>query len=100
MSTSLCEFYDAHGDAPDELPHGQQRGHGLIAVGPSQVQRSPSASQGYGGARTGRSCSELQRPRSPRPAGWRSWQATPSPGTDARAGASSSLAGPAHPSVA
>jgi hypothetical protein len=22
MSTTLCEFYDAHGDAPDELVHG------------------------------------------------------------------------------
>jgi hypothetical protein len=49
MSTMLCKFYDAHGDAPDELAHGQQRGHGLIAAGPSQVQRSPLASQGYGG---------------------------------------------------
>jgi hypothetical protein len=45
MSTTLREFYDA----PDELAHGQQRGHGLAAVGPGQVQRSPSASQGYGG---------------------------------------------------
>jgi hypothetical protein len=27
------------------------------------------------GTQTGRSCSELQRPRSPRPAGWWSWQA-------------------------
>jgi hypothetical protein len=49
MSTTLCEFYDVHGDAPDELAHGQRRGHGLTAAGPSQVQRSPSASQGYGG---------------------------------------------------
>jgi hypothetical protein len=49
MSTTLREFYDAHGDAQDELAHGQQRGHGLVAAGPSQVQRSPSASQGYGG---------------------------------------------------
>jgi hypothetical protein len=37
MSTTLCEFYDAHGDAPDELVRGQQRGHGLDAAGPSQV---------------------------------------------------------------
>jgi hypothetical protein len=50
MRTTLREFYDAHRDAPDELVHGQQRGHGLIAAGPSQVQRSPAASQGYGGA--------------------------------------------------
>jgi hypothetical protein len=49
MSTMLREFYDAHGNVPDELAHGQQRGHGLAAVDPSQVQRSPSASQGYGG---------------------------------------------------
>jgi hypothetical protein len=49
MSTTLREFCDAHGDTPDELVHGQQRGHGLIAAGPSQVQRSPTASQGYGG---------------------------------------------------
>jgi hypothetical protein len=48
MSTTLREFYDAHVNAPDELAHGQQRGHGLAAAGPSQVQRSPSASQGYG----------------------------------------------------
>jgi hypothetical protein len=49
-STTLCEFYDAHGDTPDELVRGQQCGHGLVAVGPSQVQRSPSTSPGYGGA--------------------------------------------------
>jgi hypothetical protein len=49
MRTTLREFYDAHGDAPDELVHGQQRGHGLVAAGPRQVQRSPMASQGYGG---------------------------------------------------
>jgi hypothetical protein len=63
MCTTLREFYDAHGEEPDELAHGQRHGHGLTAAGPSQVQRSPSASQGYGGARTGWSCSELQRPR-------------------------------------
>jgi hypothetical protein len=49
MSTMLREFYDAHGDAPDELAHGQRHGHGLTAAGPSQVQQPPSASQGYGG---------------------------------------------------
>jgi hypothetical protein len=37
MSTTLCEFYDVHGDVPDELVHGQQRGHALDAAGPSQV---------------------------------------------------------------
>jgi hypothetical protein len=50
MSTTLRKFYDAHGDALDELVRGQQHGHGLIAAGPSQVQRSPPASLGYGGA--------------------------------------------------
>jgi hypothetical protein len=35
MSTTLREFYDAHGDAPNELVRGQQRGHGLVATGPS-----------------------------------------------------------------
>jgi hypothetical protein len=35
MSTMLREFYDTHGDASDELVRGQQRGHGLIAAGPS-----------------------------------------------------------------
>jgi hypothetical protein len=49
MSTTLREFYDAHGDVPDELAHGHQRDHGLTAVGPSRVQRSPSAGQGQGG---------------------------------------------------
>jgi hypothetical protein len=49
MSTTLREFYDAHGDAPDELVHGQQRDNGLDAMGPSQVQRSPSTSLGFGG---------------------------------------------------
>jgi hypothetical protein len=49
MSTTLREFYDVHGDAPDELVHGQQRGNGLDAMGPSQVQRSPSTSLGFGG---------------------------------------------------
>jgi hypothetical protein len=49
MSTTLHEFYDTHGDAPDELVHGQQHGHGLDTTGPSQVQRSPSTSPGFGG---------------------------------------------------
>jgi hypothetical protein len=49
MSTMLREFYDAHEDALDELVRGQQRSHGLVAAGPSQVQRSPSTSPGYGG---------------------------------------------------
>jgi hypothetical protein len=49
MSTTLREFYDAHGDAPDELIPGQQCGHGLDAAGPSQVQRSPSTSPSFGG---------------------------------------------------
>jgi hypothetical protein len=35
MCTTLHEFYDAHGDAPDELVRGQQRGHRLDAAGPS-----------------------------------------------------------------
>jgi hypothetical protein len=110
MSTTLREFYDAHGDAPDELVHGQRHGHGLVAAGPSQVQRSPTASQGDGGHRQGGralSCNARGRRAQqaggagrPRPAGWRSWQAAPSPSADARARASSSPAGPAHPSVA
>jgi hypothetical protein len=54
MSTTLREFYDAHGDAPDKLAHGQRRGRELTATGPSQVQQSPSASQGYGGRGQGR----------------------------------------------
>jgi hypothetical protein len=37
MSTALHEFYDMHGDAPVELAHGQWRGHGLSAAGPSRV---------------------------------------------------------------
>jgi hypothetical protein len=49
MSTTLREFYDAHGDAPNELVRGQQRAHGLDTAGPSQIQRSPSTSPGFGG---------------------------------------------------
>jgi hypothetical protein len=37
MSVALCESYNAHADAPVELAHGQQRGHGLSAAGPSWV---------------------------------------------------------------
>jgi hypothetical protein len=50
MSTTLREFYDVRGDAPDGFAHGQRRGHGLTAAGPSQVQQLPSESQGYGSA--------------------------------------------------
>jgi hypothetical protein len=50
MSTTLRKFYDAHGDVLDELVRGQQRGHGLVATGPSQVQGSPATSPSYGGA--------------------------------------------------
>jgi hypothetical protein len=48
MSTTLREFYDAHGVMPVELAHGLRRSHGLSAAGPSriQIQRSPSSSQG------------------------------------------------------
>jgi hypothetical protein len=49
MSTALRKFYDAQEDASVELAHGQRRGHGLSAEGPSRVQRSPSTSQGLGG---------------------------------------------------
>jgi hypothetical protein len=38
MSTTLCEFYDAHGVAPAGLAHGLRCGHGLSAAGPSWVQ--------------------------------------------------------------
>jgi hypothetical protein len=37
MSTALCKFYDAHGDAPAKLARGLWCGHGLSAVGPSRV---------------------------------------------------------------
>jgi hypothetical protein len=51
MSTTLREFYDAHGVTPAGLAHGLRRDHGLSAVGPSrvQIQRSPSSSQGLEG---------------------------------------------------
>jgi hypothetical protein len=46
-STTLSEFYDVHGDAPVELSHDPRCG--FVAMGPSQIQRSPSAGQGRGG---------------------------------------------------
>jgi hypothetical protein len=52
-STVLYEFHDAHGGAPVEFAHDPRRGHGLAAMGPGQIQRSPSASQGRGGRRQG-----------------------------------------------
>jgi hypothetical protein len=51
MSTELREFHNAQGGALVELAHDPWRGHGLAAMGPGQVQRSPSASQGRGGRR-------------------------------------------------
>jgi hypothetical protein len=48
-STVLYEFHDAHGGTPVEFTHDPRRGHGLAAMGPGQIQRSPSASQGRGG---------------------------------------------------
>jgi hypothetical protein len=90
----LREFYDAHGDAPDELAHGQRRGPGLAAAGPGQVQRSSSASQGYGGRGLGgRALSSNARGR-------RAQQAVLSPGASARARVSGSQTGPGYPSVA
>jgi hypothetical protein len=47
VSTTLSEFYDVHGDAPTELAHDPRRS--FATAGPSQVQRSPSASRGRGG---------------------------------------------------
>jgi hypothetical protein len=43
-STTLSEFYDAHGDALAELARDLRRSFGT--AGPSQIQRSPSASRG------------------------------------------------------
>jgi hypothetical protein len=37
MSTTLREFYDAHGVMPAELAHGLWRGHGLSAADPSRI---------------------------------------------------------------
>jgi hypothetical protein len=52
-STILREFHDAQGGAPVELAHDPRRGHGLSAIGPGQIQRSPLAGQGRGGRRQG-----------------------------------------------
>jgi hypothetical protein len=46
-STTLGEFYDVHGNAPTELTRDLRRS--FATVGPSQIQRSPSTSQGHGG---------------------------------------------------
>jgi hypothetical protein len=46
-STTLSEFYDVHKDAPTELSHDPRCD--FVTVGPGQIQRSPSASQGRGG---------------------------------------------------
>jgi hypothetical protein len=46
-STMLSEFYDMHGDAPTELARDLRRSFATAV--PSQIQRSPSASQGQGG---------------------------------------------------
>jgi hypothetical protein len=70
MSTTLREFYDVHGDTPDKLVRGPQRGHGLVAAGSSQVQRSPSTSLGYGGrGQGGRAPSSNTRGRRAQQAG-------------------------------
>jgi hypothetical protein len=50
-STTLSEFYDVHGDTPTELAHDPRRN--FITVGPGQIQRSPSSSQGRGGCGQG-----------------------------------------------
>jgi hypothetical protein len=49
MSTELREFHDTQGGVLVELSHDPRHGHGLAAMGPGQVQRSPSVSQGRGG---------------------------------------------------
>jgi hypothetical protein len=46
-STTLSEFYDMRGGAPTELAHDPRRS--FTTVGPGQIQRSPSASQGHRG---------------------------------------------------
>jgi hypothetical protein len=43
----LSKFYDMHGDAPTELAHDLR--HSFATTGPSQIQRSLSASRGRGG---------------------------------------------------
>jgi hypothetical protein len=70
MSTTLREFYDAHGVTPAELAHGLRRGHGLSAVGPSHIQRPPSSRQDLEGrGRGGRAPSCNGRGRRPQRAG-------------------------------
>jgi hypothetical protein len=67
-STTLSEFYDVHGDAPVELAHDPRRG--FVAMGPGQIQRSPSASQGCGGrGQRGRAPSSNTRGRRAQQAG-------------------------------
>jgi hypothetical protein len=46
-STTLSEFYDVHGGARTKLARDSRRS--FTTAGPSQIQRSPSASQGRGG---------------------------------------------------
>jgi hypothetical protein len=50
-STTLSEFYEAHGDTPTELARDLWRS--FATTGPSQIQRPPSASRGRGGRRQG-----------------------------------------------
>jgi hypothetical protein len=70
MSTALREFYDSHGDTSVELAHGQPRGRGLSATGPSRVQWPPLANQGPGGRGWGgRAPSCNTRGRHAQPAG-------------------------------
>jgi hypothetical protein len=47
VSTTLGEFYDAHGAASAELARGLRRS--FTTVGPGQIQRSPLANRGHGG---------------------------------------------------
>jgi hypothetical protein len=47
VSTTLSKFYDVHGCALAELAHDLRRS--FVTMGPGQIQRSPSASQGRGG---------------------------------------------------
>jgi hypothetical protein len=46
-STTLSEFYDVHGDAPNELARDLRRSFATVV--PGQTQQSPSASRGRGG---------------------------------------------------
>jgi hypothetical protein len=50
-STMLSEFYDVHGDTPNELAHDLQRS--FTTAVPGQIQRLPSASRGRGGREQG-----------------------------------------------